>query len=74
LTNQAHLLTVSIEKQSRVENDVETYLTLMKKYADITELDRQTVAELIHKITVSGVAVKPQEIVIYYNFIGQIEN
>lgn len=74
LLERAEKLTASIEKQSQTENDVETYISLMKKHANITELDRATVAELIDHITVSAKAVEPREIVIHYNFVGCIEN
>ena len=70
LLEKAQQLSTSIEKQSQVENDVETYITLMKKHADVTELTRATVVELIDHITVSASDVKPREIVIHYNFIG----
>ena len=65
-------LTASIEKQSQVENDVETYISLMKKHADIQELDRATVALLIDSITVSASDITPREIVIHYNFVGSV--
>jgi DNA invertase Pin-like site-specific DNA recombinase len=73
LTEQARQLAASIERQSRTESDVETFIALMKKYVSITELDRATAAELIDHITVSASEVKPREIVVYYNFIGNVE-
>jgi DNA invertase Pin-like site-specific DNA recombinase len=73
LTKQVKLLTASIEKQSQTAHDVETFIALLKKYVNITELDRATAAELIDHITISASAVKPREIVIYYNLIGNIE-
>ena len=73
LTLQAHELTTSIARQSQTENDVDTFIALMKKHSDITELDRATVVELIDRITISASAVKPREIVIHYNFMGSIE-
>ena len=73
LTEQAQQLVTSIERQSQITNDVETYISLMKKHANITELDRATVVELIDYITVSTNAVKPREIVIHYNFVGNME-
>ena len=72
LTKQAKQLSTSIDKQSQTENDVELFIALIKKYANITELDRTTTAELIDHITVSASAVKPREVVIYYNIIGDI--
>jgi DNA invertase Pin-like site-specific DNA recombinase len=73
LTKQAKQLTASIEQQSQTENDVETFIALMKKYVSITELDRATAVELIDHITISASAVNPREIVVYYNFIGNVE-
>jgi len=72
LTKQAQDLTSSIENQSRTENDVDTFIALMKKYSDITELDRATVVELIDHITVSASSINPREIVIYYNLMGNV--
>jgi hypothetical protein len=66
-------LTESIEKQSKTESDVETFINLMKKHVNISELDRETAAQLIDHITISASAVKPREFVIYYNFIGNVE-
>ena len=65
-------LTASIEQQNQATHDVETYITLMKKYADIQELDRATVALLIDHITVSANDITPREIVIHYNFVGNV--
>ena len=73
LMKQANQLSASIEKQSQTESDVETFIALMKKHVNITELDRATAAELIDHITVSASSVNPREIVIYYNFIGNAE-
>jgi hypothetical protein len=72
LAKQAQELTSSIENQSRTENDVDTFITLMKKYSDITELDRATIVELIDHITVSASSINPREIVIYYNLMGNV--
>ncbi|MCL2577292.1 MAG: DUF4368 domain-containing protein [Defluviitaleaceae bacterium] len=73
LSKQANDLSASIEKQSQTENDVDTFIALMKKYVNITELDRATAVELIDHIVVSASTVQPREIVIYYNFIGNME-
>jgi glutaredoxin 2 len=72
LTQQAKVLSASIEKHSQTESDVETFIALMKKYVSITELDRATAVELINHIAISGSADSPREIVIYYNFIGNM--
>ena len=72
LLKKSAQLTASIEKQSQVENDVETYISLMKKHADIQELDRATVALLIDHITVSASGITPRNIEIHYNFVGNV--
>jgi DNA invertase Pin-like site-specific DNA recombinase len=72
LAKQAQELTSSIENQSQTENDVDTFIALMKKHSDITELDRATVVELIDHITVSASSITPREIVIYYNLMGNV--
>ena len=73
LVQQVQQLEESINKHSRTEIDVDTFITLMKKYSDITELDRATTVELIDHITVSASSVVPREIVIYYNLVGNVE-
>ena len=73
LNKQAHDLVASIEKQGKTESDVDTFIALMKKYSDITDLDRATAAELIDHITVSATTVVPREIVIHYNLMGNVE-
>lgn len=73
LTTQAQQLSESIEKQSQTESDVETFIALMKKYSEVSELDRATVVDLVDHITISASTVKPREVVIYYNFIGNVE-
>jgi antitoxin component HigA of HigAB toxin-antitoxin module len=70
LTAQVRVLSASIDKHSKTERDVDTFIGLMKKHADITDLDRATAVELIDHITVSASATTPREIVIYYNLIG----
>jgi DNA repair exonuclease SbcCD ATPase subunit len=73
LAERAERLTEAIEQHSQTGNDVDTFISLMNKYANITELDRAIVAELIDHITVSASSVKPREITIYYNFVGNLE-
>ncbi len=73
LMKQANKLSASIEKQSKTENDVEAFIALMKKYVNITELDRATAVELIDHIIISASSTEPREIEIYYNFVGNAE-
>ena len=73
LAAQAETLSESIERQSQTENDVETFIALLKNHVDITELDRATAVELIDRIVISANTTSPREIVIYYNFMGNVE-
>jgi hypothetical protein len=73
LTARAEQLEATIDRHSRTENDVDTFISLLEKHVNITELDRATAVELIDHITVSAGAVKPREITIYYNFVGSME-
>jgi hypothetical protein len=73
LTEQAKQLTASIDQQNQTENDVETFIALMKKHVNIIELDRATAAELIDHITVSASKADPMEVEIYYNLVGKVE-
>jgi len=72
LTKQSDNLTATIGKQSQTENDVDTFITLMKKYSNIEEIDRATAVELIDRITISASSVSPREVVIYYNLMGNV--
>jgi len=73
LTQKAAELPRSIKQQSQTENDVNIFIALMKKYSNITELDRATAVELIDYITVSAKTTLPREIVIHYNLLGDVE-
>ena len=73
LTEQAKHLTASIEKHSQTESDVEMFIALMKKHVNITDLDRAAAVELIDRITISARNIVPREIIIYYNFIGNMD-
>ena len=73
LTEQSEILKRSIEKYSQTENDVNTFIKLMKKYVNITEIDRATAVELIDKITITANKTEPREVVIYYNFVGCVD-
>ncbi|MCL2199648.1 MAG: recombinase family protein [Defluviitaleaceae bacterium] len=70
LMSQAEELSKSIVRQSETENDVETFIALLKKHAKITEPDRETIVELIERVTVTAITSKPRGISIYYKHIG----
>ena len=61
-------------RQSR--RDSSTWLEIIKEYADIRELDRIILSELIDKITVGEARVvngeKVIDVTIYYRFIGAV--
>ncbi|GHU57079.1 resolvase [Clostridia bacterium] len=65
-------LTAKTERHNQSVSDVETFISLMKECVNITVLDRAAAVQLIDKIVVSAKSVDPREIVIHYNFIGQI--
>jgi hypothetical protein len=65
-----------IERLNANKRDASVWLELIKNYADIKELDRIVLGELIEKITVSEAqvidGVKNIEITIYYRFVGAV--
>jgi len=72
LTEKAAQLNALVQKQSKVENDVETFISLMKKYVNVADMDRETAVELIDHITISEKTDTQREIVIYYNHVGNV--
>ena len=70
LMQQHSQLTTAINQQSQTEHGVNSFISLLKKYANITKLDRQVVVELIDKITISDITTNPRDIVIYYKLCG----
>jgi len=73
LEYQANQLMAEIEQQSQTEQGVDAFVSLLKKHANITELDRATAVELIDRITISEITTNPRSIVIYYNFVGSVD-
>jgi len=67
-----------IQRLSEDKRDIAAWLGLIKDYADIQELDRIVLGELVEKITVSEIqvidGVKNIEITIYYRFVGAISS
>ena len=78
LTESVFSLKDEINTLQESRTDVSRFIKLIKKYADITTLDRETLTALIDKITISedksqqGKKNKEQTITIYYKFIGAI--
>ena len=69
-------LKYEVEHLTANRRDASTWLELIKNYADIQELDRIVLGELIEKITVGEAqvidGVKHIEITIYYRFVGAV--
>lgn len=78
LTKSVLLLEDEINTLQENRTDVSRFIKLIKKYADITTLDRETLTALIDKITISedksqqGKKNKEQTITIYYKFVGAV--
>ena len=78
LTESVHSLEDEINTLQENRTDVSRFIKLIKKYADITTLDRETLTALIDKITISedksqqGKKNKEQTITIYYKFVGAV--
>ena len=73
LTEKISQLTAKINAGHQLKNDVDTFIKLIKKHVNITDLDRATAVTLIDKIIISKKikgSDEPREIIIYYNFIG----
>ena len=66
-----------IERLKTAKRDISAWLELIKNYADIRELDRIVLGELVEKITVGEAqlidGMKHMEITIYYRFVGPIK-
>lgn len=78
LKENINLLEDEIHKLQENRTDISKFIALLKKYSNISELDRQTLTALIDKITISenknqqGKKDKEQTITIYYKFVGAV--
>ena len=76
LEKQVIGLKIEMERLKANKRDTSSWLNLIKGYADIKELDRTVLGELVEKITVGEAkvinSVKNIEITIYYRFIGPV--
>jgi DNA invertase Pin-like site-specific DNA recombinase len=72
LTDKVRNLKACIQDRDKSVNEIEVFIDLMKKNAESVTLDRATAVALIDKIIVSAQDKVPREIVIHYNFIGEI--
>ena len=77
LTEKIERLTAELESEKQTTVDAETWISLLKQYANPTELTAELLNTLIEKIviheatTVDG--MREQNIDIYYRLIGKIE-
>lgn len=65
-----------VERLNASRQDASAWLDIIRDYADIRELDRTVLGELVEKITVGEAqiidGVKQMEITIYYRFVGAV--
>jgi len=70
LTVRVQELRHELEKLNQDESDIDEFIRRIKKYADIEELDRATVLELIEKIDIGARDVEKRYIGISYKLLG----
>lgn len=65
-----------MENIQKMQNDVQEWVSLIKKYRDIDQLDRDTLLRLIDKIEVGEIHTvngqKERKIRVHYKFVGYI--
>lgn len=72
-------LTEFITASEEQRLNVDSFLGMVRKYTDITELTAEIIRSLVEKIEVlkpekiPGTRTKKQTIVIYWNFIGAVD-
>jgi DNA invertase Pin-like site-specific DNA recombinase len=75
-TQSASELKVQLEKMQLDENDVQNWISLIKKYTDIQELDRELLSEIIERIYIGAKEIvdgeNVQDITIVYKFAGKL--
>ena len=77
LTEKIERLSAELESEKQTTVDAETWISLIKQYANPTELTAELLNTLIEKIVIheatNECGVREQNIDIYYRFIGKIE-
>ena len=75
LKNMAEVLRQDLKKQDKQQTDVKAFISVVKKYTDMKELDATILREFIVNIEVSHADRKSRtrEITIVYNFIGAFD-
>ena len=73
---QLRELEQQIEDSQTVQNDVQEWVSLIRQYRNLENLDRETLLRLIDKIEIGEQRIvdglKEREIRIYYKFVGYI--
>lgn len=76
IEKKVEVLSAEIERLSANKKDTSAWVELIKRYADIQELDRIVLGELLEKVTVGEAkiidGVKHVEVTIYYRFVGAV--
>lgn len=74
--HRAQELTQTIHQSDRQENDIKTFISEIRQYATVKELDESVLNRLIDRIQIGEVRKegkeKYQEVKIIYNFVGEI--
>lgn len=75
LKNMAEVLRQDLKQQDKQQTDVKAFISVVKKYTDMKELDATILREFIDHIEVSHAdrKSKTREITIVYNFIGAFD-
>ena len=77
LTEKIERLSTELESEKQTTVDAETWISLIKQYANPTELTAELLNTLIEKIVIHEATaqdgMREQNIDIYYRFIGKIE-
>ena len=73
---QLQELEQQIEENQAVQNDVQEWINLIRKYSNIETFDRETLLRLIDKIEIGEQKIingqKEREIKIHYRFVGYV--
>ena len=75
LKSMAEVLSKDLKQQEKQKTNVQAFISTVKKYTDMQELDASVLREFIDRIEVSHTdkKSKTREITIVYNFIGAFD-
>ena len=75
-SEQLNALLDEADKARQDMEDIQNWASIIKKYLDLQELDRETIDELIDHIEIGERTVidgqKQQDIKIFYRFVGEV--